>query len=322
MRRGVFVASLALPFMGLSSRAGAQNLTSLRVVGPPNDGFKTIYYAIRAGLFRKYGVAVEPVTIGSGTAAAAALIGGSADIAYTNVSAVLLAHGRGLPIQILAPAVWYTSTNSVTAMLVAQDSSISTARDLNGKTVGSVSLGDNTYASILAWTDQNGGDSRSVKIIEVPSSLAAQALEEGRVSAVVLNEPTVSQAIATGKARLFAHPQDAIAPRFEAAAFAVMGPEAEKNADAMKRFALAIHESALYTNAHLPETIALVAAYSGISADVVAHSVRMTDPEYLEVRYIQPVIDVLAKYGILQKPFPARDVISALALAARSRSTS
>jgi NitT/TauT family transport system substrate-binding protein len=319
MRRSVFVTALALPLIELSSRAEAQSLPSLTIVGPTNDGFKPVYYANRVGLFRKYGVAVEVVTIGNGTAAAAALIGGSADIAFTNITAVLLAHGRGLPIQILAPSVLYNSANGTTAMLVAQDSPISTARDLNGKTLGSLTLGDNTYAAILAWIDQHGGDSRSVKVIEVPQSLAAQALEEGRVSAVVLNEPVVSQAIATGKVRLLAHPQDAIAPRFESGVYAVMAPAAEKNADAMTRFARAIHESALYTNTHLPETVDLVASYSGVAADVVAHSVRMTDPEYIEPQYVQPVIDVLAKYGIIQRPFPAREVISALALPARPR---
>ena len=216
----------------------------------------------------------------------------------------------------------YTSKNSFTAMLVAQDSAIKTARDLNGKTVGSVSLGDNTAASILAWIDQNGGDSRSVRIIEISPSVAPPALAEGRVSAVVLNEPSVSQAIATGKARLFAHPQDAIAPRFQAAAYAVMAPVAERNADAMKRFALAMHEAALYTNAHPAQTVGLVAAYSGVSATDIAHSVRMVDQEYVEVPYIQPVIDVLAKYGMLDKAFPAQDVISPSALRAGSRSNS
>ena len=317
MRRRVFVAALALPLIELSLRDEAQSQPSLTVIGPTNDGFKPVYYANRAGLFHKYGVAVEVATIGNGTAAAAALIGGSADIAFTNITAVLVAHSRGLPIQILAPSVMYNSANGTTAMLVAQDSPISTARDLNGKTLGSLTLGDNTYAAILAWIDQHGGDSRSVKVIEVPQSLAAHALEDGRVSAVVLNEPVVSQAIATGKVRLLAHPQDAIAPRFESAVYAVMAPAAEKNADAMSRFARAIHESALYTSTHLPETVDLVASYSGVAADVLAHSVRMTDPEYIEPQYVQPVIDVLVKYGIIQRPFPAREVISALALPAR-----
>jgi NitT/TauT family transport system substrate-binding protein len=317
MRRNAFLAGLILPFLEFSQRADAQALPSLSVIGPPNDGFKPVYYAIRAGLLQTVGIAVEPVLIGTGTAAAAALIGGSADIAFTNIAAILLAHGRGVPVQMLAPSVLYSSEHPTTAMLVAKDSPITTGRDLNGKTIGSLTLGDNTYAALLAWIDRNGGDSRSVKVIEVPQSAGVQTLQDGRVSAVVLNEPRVSQAVTGGEARVLGYPQNAIASRFLSAAYAVMAPAADQKVLAMKRFALAIHDAALYTNTHQPETVALVAGYSGISPDVVAHSVRMTDGENLAVQYIQPVIDVLVKYGILRKSFPAREIISPLALSAR-----
>ena len=41
-----------------------------------------------------------------------------------------------------------------------------------------------------------------------------------------------------------------------------------------------------------------------IGGDVIAKMNRSTDPEYVEARYIQPVIDALAKYRAIDQSFP------------------
>lgn len=317
MKRRTLLLS-ATAFASLGGRAIAQTAGPIRVIGPPNDGFKAVHYARRAGIFRTYGLNVEITIINSGAAAAAALIGGSADVAYTNITTTITAHNKSLPIQILAPGALFNSdARMTTAILALTDGTVRTGRDLNGKTVGAVSLGDSMSAGFQAWIDQTGGDSKTVKIVEVPASAAVQMLEEGRVSAVAVNEPAVTQAVATGKARALANPNDAIAKTFLSALFAVMGPASDKTPDAMRRFAQAVHEASAYTNTHLAETVDLVAGYSGIAPEVVARSARFTDAEYVESALIQPVIDVLVRYGITDRVFPAQDVISPYVLKRR-----
>jgi ABC-type nitrate/sulfonate/bicarbonate transport system substrate-binding protein len=39
--------------------ASAQTNGPLHVIGPPNDGFKAVYYGVKAGIFKKHGVDVE-----------------------------------------------------------------------------------------------------------------------------------------------------------------------------------------------------------------------------------------------------------------------
>ena len=90
-----------------------------------------------------------------------------------------------------------------------------------------------------------------------------------------------------------------------------MRPFIEKNADAIER---AMHEAQVYTNSHMAETVDIVAGYTGIAPDVVAKSVRMIDPEYLDVANFQPLIDALAKYGFLSSSFNAAEIISPTAL--------
>jgi NitT/TauT family transport system substrate-binding protein len=315
-RRSFVLSAVAVASAG--ERALAQTAPTLHMIGPPNDGFKAVYYAVKAGIFKKYGVNVEVSLINSGAAAAAALIGGTADVAYTNITTLITAHNKGVPMQALAPGAIFNPGEKLTsAILVLKDAPIQSGRDLDGKTIGSVSLGDTMAAAIQAWIDQHGGDSHTVKIIEVPASAAVQMLQAGRTAAVAVNEPAVTQAIATGTVKALANPNAAISNHFLQALFAVMSPFADKYPDAMRRFARAMHESSVYTNSHLPETVDLVASYSGIAPDVVARSTRFIDAEYLDPGLIQPVIDVLVKYGVTDHTFAANAIVSPYALKRR-----
>jgi ABC-type nitrate/sulfonate/bicarbonate transport system substrate-binding protein len=88
--RAAVLAAAAAALLPL--RVGAQALDRLRIVGPPNDGYKAVYYGVESGLFRRYGVTVEPSIVASGAAAAAAVIGDSADLCRTHT--LTLIHAR------------------------------------------------------------------------------------------------------------------------------------------------------------------------------------------------------------------------------------
>jgi NitT/TauT family transport system substrate-binding protein len=304
----------ALATLAAARAAGAQTLDRLRVVGPPNDGFKAVYYGVRSGLFRRYNLDVEPTLVNSGAAAAAALGGGAAEVAYTNTLTLIQAHARGVPMEYVAGGALVLLEKPTTVTLVLKDSPIRTGRDLNGKTLGSSSLRDINAAAVLAWIDKTGGDSKTVRVVEVPASAGAAFLEEHRADVVVLNEPAVTQALSTGTVRVLVNPYEAVGSRIQGAGFAAMTPYVERNRDAMSRYARAMHESSLYTNAHPAETVDLVASYSGATREVVAKSTRFTDAEYVDARALQPIIDLCAKYGLIDRPFPAAEIISAAAL--------
>jgi NitT/TauT family transport system substrate-binding protein len=294
--------------------AQSQALPTLRIAGPPLDAYKSAYYAQKSGLFRKYGVNVEVGTVASGTAAMAAIAGGSIDLAFTAVLPVIQAHVKGIEFKIVAPAGWYLSDAPQLLMLVKKDSPIATGRDLNGKTVGCTALRDLSCTAMAAWIDQNGGDSKTLKTLELPNASLLPALDEGRIDAATFVTPFLDQALASGKARVLAKDYDAISKRFQTAGYIATAGFAAKNADALGRFARAMHDAAVYTNAHLPETVDIVASYTGIPASAIATSVRATDPENVDSRNIQPLIDVCAKYGIIDRSFPAADIISQAAV--------
>lgn len=301
---------------GLGVRA--QELQTLRVVGQPNDGFKGVYYAVRSGLFKKYGLDVQTIMSASGAAAAAALIGGSADIAYTNILTAVQAHAHNVPMVFVATGNFLLPGKSPTLMLVRKDSPIKTGRDMNGKTLGSSSLRDINAAASFAWIDKTGGDSSTVRVVEVPASAGAAFLEQNRADAVTLNEPAASLALASGSVRVLAQPYDSLSGGM-AAGLVAMTPFIDANRDAMTRFAKAMHEASMWTNAHQADTIPIVASYSGIDPDIIAKGARFTDADFVEPRYLQPLIALFSKYGLIDKPFPAQEIISSVALKAPAR---
>ncbi len=61
-------------------------------------------------------------------------------------------------------------------VVVAPNSTFRTGADLNGKTVAVNGLGDLTQVALAAFIDGNGGDSKSVKMLEVPFTGVAAAL--------------------------------------------------------------------------------------------------------------------------------------------------
>lgn len=176
-----------------------QELTTIRVSCPPVDSVHPVYYGVQSGLFRKYGLNVEIVSVNSGAAAMASVIGGDTQVANTSVIPLLQAHARGVPLQIVSQGAEYRSEAAPIALYVRSDSPIRTGRDLNGKTIAVQSLRDLNWAATLAWIDQNGGESRTVKVIELTVPSVIPAIEEGRIDAGSLVPPFMEEGVAPGR---------------------------------------------------------------------------------------------------------------------------
>jgi NitT/TauT family transport system substrate-binding protein len=180
---------------------------------------------------------------------------------------------------------------------------------LNGKTLSASSLGDQNSIAMQAWIDQHGGDSKTVKFVELPSAAAPDALAAGRVDAATLGNPILTEALSSGKVKLFGRSFDAIAPHFIFAAYFCTTDYAAKNRDAILRFRRALYQSAAYADSHHSETVGVVAKFTGISPSVIASMTRTVAGTSLDPKLIQPLIDIAARYKVIAAPFDARTMI-------------
>jgi NitT/TauT family transport system substrate-binding protein len=159
--------------------------------------------------------------------------------------------------------------------------------------------------------DELGGDSSTVRFIELPTTTLGSTLEQGRVDAGVTNEPYMSKDLGTGKFRMLTDMLNGYGPKpiLESAFFATRDYVA-KNRDAMTRFAKVMTQASAYANTHIPETLPLMVAFSGMDAHAAAIMHKTSTALSFDPSQIQPVIDVAAKYKIIPKTFSARDMLS------------
>ena len=291
-------------------RVDAQAKTVLRVASTVDDSVTPILYGVQAGTFAKAGLDVQLQQAASGAALMAGVTGGSLEIGKSSPLSLISAHARGIPIRILEGSSLYLTDSPITAMIVPKNSPIKTAADLNGKVLSVPALKTLDHIAAQSWVDENGGNSSTLKFLELPqTAVVGAALMAGRVDAATLVIPTLAEAMSSGNFRILGHPFDAIGKRFLIAVWFSMRDWAQKNPDVVTQFHKSFAEAATYTNTHHAETVAMLSTYSHTSADVIRAMTRATTAVKLEARDLQPTIDAAAKYKLIEKAFPAEELI-------------
>lgn len=285
-------------------------LVNLRVAAGLTEPTTPILYAQSAGLFAKAGLNVEMQRPQSGAVTAAAIIGGALEFGKSSPLELFSAHLRNVPLVWVSPASIYRAEAPDGGLLVAKESPLRAARDLNGKVVGVTALGDLNTIGVRAWADQNGGDSSTIKLVELSPGTMPAALEAGRIDAAALFNPVFEAALASGKTRLVAHIYDAIAKRFTSAVWFTSSAYVDAHRDVVERFERVMVEANAYTNTHLAETLPLIAQYASLDPATIAHMTRSVAALYLDARDVQPLIDAAAKYHVIERSFPATELFS------------
>lgn len=316
-RRSLFLGSLAAA-LAVPRRSSAQTLTHIGTTEVPNDDVTPLLYAQQSGLFAKAGLEVTFQANSSGAAIAAAVAGGAYDIGLASMMALITGHARNVPFVMIAPSLLYETEDPAALLVVLNDSPFRSVRDLAGKVIGVSAIKDINWVGTRAFLDQNGVDSASVKFVEVPQTAIPAALQQRRIDAATLLNPTLQVAMATGNYRSVGKPHDGIAKHFLVAAWFTTTDYAGKHPDVIARFAEVAHAATVYANGHHAQTAPLIAAFAGVDPATVRDMKRVTCAEYLDPRDIQPAIDAAVKYGVIERGFPAQELISPAALKPRS----
>lgn len=304
-RSQLLVAAAAL--LVTPRRAGAQSLEKIQFTGVPTDDMTPVYYAIQNGLYQKAGIDLEIVAAMSGSTATTAVVSGAYPMGKTSPIAAFVAHLRSLPIAIIGNGPMWDAKNPFTLTLVANDSGIKSAGDLDGKTIATAGLNDLASLGVVAWVAKNGGDASSLKFVEIPNSAQAEAVIEHRVAACTMNEPAVTAAVATGRMHVFAAGFSAIAEHFPIGVYIAHADFYASHTDLVRRWMRITYEAAAYTNAHKAETAAMMSEITKIPLPVFQKMPRVNDATSTDPALMQPLIDVAAKFGFIDRAFPARE---------------
>lgn len=307
VRRAVLALVLAALAAALPRHARA-DATAINVAAMPIAGAAEVFYAQELGFFKAAGLDVHLTVLANGAAIVPAVTSGTVDIGFGSPSPLILAHVKGLPVRFITYASLYTGPPVTSALMAAKDSSVRTGADLNGQSVAVNGLHDIGQFEVQAWVDHNGGNSETVQFVEMPYATMMDALSRGRVAAVSETEPWVDTA--SDGARVIGDLNQIVAPRYALAGWFSTDGWLANNPQAAQRFIAVMQQTARWANAHQKDAAALLQRYTRVTPDValiVLKHLPFDDSGRADPKYVQPVIEMIAKYGKVAA-FNAADV--------------
>ncbi len=303
---GAVGAVAALPW----DRAGAQaklNLGYMKI-----GDLSPLFMALEKQFFKDAGVEINLAAMVGGAEIQPALASGAINIGWTNVISMGQGHVQGFDFKFVANgAINKRSTNDVFGFLVRPDSPITSAKELQGKTVATNNVRNIIHAAGLHWIDANGGDSSKVKWVEIPFPQMAPALVNRQIEAFVAVEPFVTVPTKVQKqARVLGHMLGGIAPRLLIASY--FGSEAwiGKNVETVKAFVAAINRGIDAHNANLDEARAVIAKHTGLKGEFLKEMPLPAFEKKLLESDLEPMLDVGVRYKFIDRKVSPSQLIS------------
>jgi ABC-type nitrate/sulfonate/bicarbonate transport system substrate-binding protein len=300
---------MSLALLLAASPVTAQTRDKITVAFPTVDPTAQVLYAYDLGYFDKAGLDVTLMPMANGGAIAAGVAGGAIDIGVGNVINIETAHKKGVPLTIIAPGAYNVNSAPSNVLIVAKNSPLKTAKDLNGKIIATNPLRGIGEVMTNAWIDKNGGDSTTVKYIEVPFPDAEGVVVQGRADATLSVEPFITQS--KNDTRMFSNVFDVFGDGWLITSYFTSTPYARAHPTVISRFAAVIRQTAVWANANPEKSAEILAKYSKLDPAVVKQTVRAKYSTTLTAAQLQPTIDASAKYKIFEGAFPAQELIFA-----------
>jgi len=305
MKRSTFVQSSAALALAAGPRPAAA-ATAIKAGSVTIDPMGLAYYAKDQGFFDKAGLDVTITTVG-GAGMMAGVVGGALDLGITDPLTIAGSYIHGVNFKMFAPSAIATPETRTDQLAVLNESPIKTGADLNGKTIGVVVLKTFQQAAVLGWVEKNGGDPKTIKLIEVPFPQMVAAVTAGRVDAVALTEPFLSGA--RDKIRGLGNLFSGIAPRLMFLAYFSSDTWLRANAATAAKFAAVIRDTATWANSHQADSAKILTTVSGLPAAVASVMPRSAYGTAVTPALVQPIIDAGARYGVIERRVNAADII-------------
>jgi NitT/TauT family transport system substrate-binding protein len=261
-----------------------------------------IYLGKQKGFFSKHNIDLTLQTSQGGAAVVTSVVSGQAQFGFSNVTSLILAKSRNLPLKMVSNGVASTGVagKDFGAVVVKNDSPIKRAADLAGKTVSVNSLKNIGDTTVRASVRHDGGDAKAVKFVELAFPDAPPALQAGRVDAVFVVEPFLTTALAQG-ARVVAWNYVDPAPDLTVASYFTSTQVMSQNPDLVKRFQTAMNESLQYASDHPDEVRTILSSYTQIGADVAARITLPKWPQQINDDSVKTLAELAVSDGLVDK---------------------
>lgn len=304
--------------IGGSSGAWAQQPVKLKVGMIPIASMLPFFVAIDKGFFKQEGLKIESIPMAGGAVILPAIAGGSVDLGFSAVVSVMLAWEKGFDFKIISHV---NDNNTIStpgkgrgykghfAIMVKTDSPISTAKDLEGKSIAVNTINAIDWVFSSEWMEKNGANPKKVNWIEVPFPKMMGALAGGKVDAIAAVEPFITILLSRRAAKVIDHVFSAIKPKFPIASFVASETWIKKNRDLVERFARANEKGVTYIKAHFDEAPEIIGRYTRVKAALARKIVHGRWPGKINMEELQWVADLVFKRGMLKKRMDVNQIV-------------
>src|SRR3954451_17809464 len=282
---------------------GASNKpTTLKVGVIPIADVAPLYVGMKQGFFKQENLTIQPQLAEGGATITAQVVSGDLQVGFSNVTSLVIASSKKLPVEIVASGVNGAKDDSGAwdAVLSKKGSPIKDVKALEGKTVSVNNLNNVGPLTINNAMEKAGADFKKVKYTEVPFPDANAALGTGRIDAAWVVEPFVSQGAAQGASEVI-HPYEQMAPNYTVATYFVTKQYAAQNKDVVDRFVRAINKANEFAQQNPDVVRQVVPTYTKIPKDVAT---KMRLPQWgsdLTQPTIEQTADLALKYGFIKE---------------------
>lgn len=265
---------------------------------------------VSKGFFKELGLDVTVQDAQGGAAIVPAVMSGSNQIGFSNLSSVIIAKEKNLPVRVVAAGVATTGdkTKDFGGIVVKEGSSIASPKDLAGKTVAVNTLSNIGDTTVRHAVEAAGGDPSAVKFVEMAFPDMPGQLASGNVDAAWMVEPYVS--IVKGQnGKVISYNLAEFDPNLQIGGFFTSTQYATANPGVVDAFKKGLAKSNEYATANPEELRTFLSTYTKIAPEVQKVVVLPKWPSSVDQAALQKLADEGQKYGMTKAKVEVKDII-------------
>ena len=271
----VLASSLALA--GCSGTSGTPNenpsdgeAVPIRLVMNNTVSSLMAVVAEKQGFFKDQGLDVTS-TVVTDISKIPPTLGQQYDIGFGVEPLIIRGASQGLKTLVVAGNIVSSTDAPSMELVVAKDSPIKTAGDMEGKILADATLTGNLHTGNLFWLKENGVDPKSVKSVQVATPNMIDQLNNHIIDVAGLQEPFLTLAKKQGMT-VVANALTAVAPSVFESMWITSPDWANDHADAIKRFRQALQDAIDWSEANQKDAKGILAEFTKQDVELVQAS--------------------------------------------------
>lgn len=251
-----------------SGSAGGSGTTTINVAFDSNATALPAWVAHDEGIFAKNHLKVNFTKI-QNLSTLPGTLGNTFDIVLSTPTMLVSAATKGLPVIEVSGSSLDTPTNPTGAVVVSPSSGITSLSDLEGKSVGTLTLNGTLSYSLEYDLYQHHLNPGGVRLVVMAGPTLQDNLKAKNVPAVIAIPPFIAALTKAGNKQLL-NPYDAVGSSLASIFWIGSKNWANSHPTAVNEFVTSLNQAQTWIHGHNSAARQILATYTGLPASVVA----------------------------------------------------